>query len=128
METENMKSMEEPIVDFVDQEEELLNRELEEATDLISQKCRELKAICKQTVSRIADDWRETNGNPYIRQTTTYKVEIFRNPNDETPIDTFQKTDVKSYSFRALAIATGVAAVIFCASGSIIKKMLTPGE
>ena len=122
METENMKSMEEPIVDFVDQEEELLNRELEEATDLISQKCRELKAICKQTVSRIADDWRETNGNPYIRQTNTKKVEIFRHPGDETPIDTFQMTDVKSYSFRALAIATGITAVLLCATGSMMKK------
>ena len=127
MENENMNLMEEEI-DFVDQDAEALADEMEVATSRIAEKCRALKEVCKQTASRIADDWRETNGNPYIRQTTTYKVEIFRNPNDETPIDTFQKTDVKSYSFRALAIATGVAAVVFCASGSIIKKMLTPGE
>ena len=122
METENMKSMEEPIVDYVDQDAEFFAEELEAATDQISQKCRELKALCKQTANRIADDWKETNGNPYIRQTNTHKVEIFRNPGDETPIDTFQMTDVKSYSFRALAIAAGITAVLVCATGSMMKK------
>ena len=74
METENMKSMEEPIVDFVDQEEDLLTQELEEATDLISQKCRELKAICKQTVNRIADDWRETTATPISDRQTPKRL------------------------------------------------------
>lgn len=98
------------------------------ATDQIAQKCREIKELCAKTATRLADDWRETNGNPYIRQTRTCKIEIFRNANDETPVDTFQMTDVKSYSARALAIATGVAAVIYCASGSLVRKLLTPGD
>ena len=121
MENENMNLMEEEI-DFVDQDAEALADEMEVATSRIAEKCRALKEVCKQTASRIADDWRETNGNPYIRQTNTKKVEIFRHPGDETPIDTFQMTDVKSYSFRALAIATGITAVLLCATGSMMKK------
>lgn len=128
MENENMNLIEEEAVDFIEQDAEALADGMEIATDRITEKCRELKELCKQTANRIADDWRETKGNPYIRQTNTHKIEIFRHPDDETPIDTFQMTDVKAYSFRALAIATGVAAVLFCASGSIIKKMITPGE
>jgi hypothetical protein len=120
MEHENMELIEE--VNFVEQDADALADEMEIAVDTISQKCREIKALWKQTASRIADDWKETNGNPYIRQTFTRKVEIFRKAGDETPIDSFQMTDVKSYSFRALAIATGIAATLFCVTGSLMKK------
>lgn len=135
MENENMNIIEQeeatPVtetVDFIEQDAEVLADEMVVATDRITQKCREIKELCAKTANRIADDWRETNGNPYIRQTHTYKVEVFRKPGDTTPVDTFQMTDVKSYSLRALALATGIAAVLFCASGNIVKKLFTPGE
>lgn len=112
----------------VEEPEEVVAEEVATAKDQIAQKCQEIKDICAKTAYRLADDWRETNGNPYIRQTRTTKIEIFRNPNDETPVDTFQTTDVKSYSLRALAIATGIASILFCASGSLVRKFLTPED
>ena len=112
----------------VEEAEEIANDETVVAQNQIAEKCREIKELCAKTANRLADDWRETNGNPYIRQTHTTKIEIFRTPNDETPVDTFQTTDVKSYSLRALAIATGIASILFCASGNIVRKLLTPGE
>ncbi len=122
------EAVEEIALDVVDEAEELVVDEVVTPQDQIAQKCREIKELCAKTASRLADDWRETNGNPYIRQTRTTKIEIFRTPNDETPVDTFQTTDVKSYSLRALAIATGIASILFCASGNLVRKFLTPGE
>ena len=113
---------------IIAEEAEIIADEMIAATDQIAQKCREIKNFCEKAANRLAEDWRETNGNPYIRQTHTTKIEIFRNPNDETPVDSFQTTDVKSYSLRALAIAAGITAVLFCASGNIVKKMFTLGE
>ena len=94
----------------------------------IAAKCREIKEVCTKAADRLADDWRETNGNPYIKYTTTSKIEVFANPNDETPVDAFQTTRVKAFSFRAVAIATGVASVFLCASGALAKKFFNPGE
>ena len=133
MENENMNMISEELEAMIASEEEMLAEEAEiiademiAATNTIADKCREIKELWAKTANRLADDWRETNGNPYIRQTHTCKIEIFRNPDDETPVDSFQTTDVKSYSLRALAIATGIASILFCASGSLIKKFLTP--
>lgn len=139
MENENMNltPVEEPVTveeiapDVVDEAEEVVVDDIDEvatAKDQIAQKCQEIKELCTKTANRLADDWRETNGNPYIRQTRTTKIEVFRNPNDETPVDTFQISDVKSYSLRALALATGIASILFCASGSIVRKFLTPED
>lgn len=135
MENENMNMISEELEAMIASEDEMLAEEAEiiademmAATNSIAEKCREIKELCAKTANRLAEDWRETNGNPYIRQTHTCKIEIFRNPNDETPVDSFQTTDVKSYSLRALAIATGIASVLFCASSSLIKKFLTPGN
>ena len=130
---ENMNMIEQEtnateVVDFVEQDAEALAEGMVVATDGIAEKCKEIKELCLKTANRLADDWRETNGNPYIRQTHTYKVEIFRKPGDTTPVDTFQMTDVKSYSLRALALATGIATVLFCASGNIVKKLVSPIE
>lgn len=123
-----LTNAEETAIELAVEEAEELAEEVLSAKDQIAQKCQEIKELCAKTANRLADDWRETNGNPYIRQTHTYKVEIFRGPDDDTPVDTFQMTDVKSYSLRALAIATGIASVLFCASGSLVKKFLTPGN
>ena len=128
MENENMNLIpEEEAIELVEEAEEAVD-EVSAAKEQIAQKCREIKEICAKTALRIADDLKETKGNPYIRQTHTYKMEIFRKPTDTTPIDTFQMTEVKSYSLRALALATGIASALFCASGVIVKKLINPAE
>ena len=110
------------IVDEIAAEEEIVEK------NPIAAKCREIKDVCTKTADRLADDWREANGNPYIKYTTTSKIEVYAHPNDETPIDAFQTTRVKAFSFRAIAIATGVASVFLCVSGAFAKKFFNPGE
>ena len=96
----------------------------ESATDVLSRKCREVKEACCGTIDRIIYDLRETNYNPYIKQTRINRVEIYRNCNEEEPIDTFETTDVKSYSAKALAVAGVAAALLVVASNGIIRKFL----
>lgn len=105
-------------------EEEVCEEEAESATERLSRKCQEVKAACCDTINRIIYDLKETNYNPYIKQTRITRVEIFRSSADEEPIDTFETTDVKSYSAKALAAATAAAALLVVASGGIVKKFL----
>ena len=106
-------------------EEETAEEEDEEsATSKLSRKCQEVKDACCDTIDRIVYDLKETNFNPYIKQTRITRVEIFRNCNEEQPIDTFETTDVKSYSAKALLVAGAAAALLVVASNGIIKKFL----
>ena len=105
-------------------EEEACEEEVESATEKICRKCQEVKTACCDTINRIIYDLKETNYNPYIKQTRITRVEIFRNSTDEEPLDTFETTDVKSYSAKALAAATAAAALLVVASNGIVKKFL----
>ena len=105
-------------------EEEACEEEIESATEKICRKCQEVKTACCDTINRIIYDLKETNYNPYIKQTRITRVEIFRNSTDEEPLDTFETTDVKSYSAKALAAATAAAALLVVASNGIVKKFL----
>ena len=104
-------------------EAEEVEEEAEEA-DVLTRKCQEVKTACCDTIERIMYDLKETNFNPYIRQTRINRVEIFRTCNDEQPIDTFETTDVKSYSAKAFAVASAAAALLVVASNGIIRKFL----
>ncbi len=105
-------------------EEACEEEETESATDKLTRKCQEVKTACCDTIDRIVYDLKETNFNPYIKQTRINRIEIFRNCNEEQPIDTFETTDVKSYSAKALAVATAAAALLVVASNGIIRKLL----
>ena len=105
-------------------EEAVEEVEEECATDMLSRKCQEVKNVCCDTINRIIYDLKETNYNPYIKQTRITRVEIFRNSTDEEPIDTFENTDVKSYSAKALAVASAAAALLVVASNGIVRKFL----
>ena len=104
--------------------EEEVEEEEECAADMLSRKCQEVKSVCCDTINRIIYDLKETNYNPYIKQTRITRVEIFRNSTDEEPIDTFENTDVKSYSAKALAVASAAAALLVVASNGIVRKFL----
>jgi hypothetical protein len=96
----------------------------ESATAKLSRKCQEVKDACCGTIDRIVHDLKETNFNPYIKQTRITRVEIYHNCNEETPIDTFEMVDEKSYSAKAFAVATAAAALLVVASNKVIKKFL----
>ncbi len=98
--------------------------EEETATQKLSRKCQEAKAACCGTIDRIARDLKETNYNPYIKQTRTYKLEIYRDCNDEEPIDVYETVDTKSFSAKALALATVSAAALVIATNGIVKRII----
>ena len=104
--------------------EEAAEETEEGATEKLSRKCQEVKSACCNTIDRIVRDLKETNFNPYIKQTKITRVEIYRNCNEEQPIDTFETTDVKSYSAKALLAASAAAALLVVASNGIIRKFL----
>ena len=119
------EDVEEVVGEITDEEaEEEVEEKAESATDKLSRKCQEVKTACCDTIDRIVYDLKETNFNPYIKQTRINRIEIFRNCNEEQPIDTFETTDVKSYSAKALAVATAAAALLVVASNGIIRKIL----
>ena len=109
----------------VEEEVEEAAEECEECTaDILSRKCQEIKDACCSTIDRIVNDLKETDYNPFIKQTRTTRIEIFRDNSEEELIDTFETTDVKSYSAKALLVATAAAALLVATSGSLIKRVL----
>ena len=104
--------------------EEAADETEEGATEKLSRKCQEVKSACCNTIDRIVRDLKETNFNPYIKQTRITRVEIYRNCNEEQPIDAFEMVDEKSYSAKAFAVATAAAALLVVASNKVIKKFL----
>ena len=104
--------------------EEEVEENAESATEKLSRKCQEVKDACCSTIDRIVYDLKETNFNPYIKQTRINRIEIFRNCTEEAPIDTFETTDVKRYSAKALLVASAAAALLVVASNKVVRKFL----
>ena len=120
-----LEDVEEVVGEVAEEEAEEEVEEAEEsATEKLSRKCQEVKSACCSTIDRIIYDLKETNFNPYIKQTRINRIEIFRNCNEEEPIDTFETTDVKSYSAKALLVASAATALLVAASGKVVKKFL----
>ena len=118
------EDVEEIVSEAADEETTEETVEEESATAKLSRKCEEVKAACCSTIDRIVYDLKETNFNPYIKQTRITRVEIYRNCNEEQPIDSFETTDVKSYSAKALLVAGVATALLVAASGKVVKKFL----
>lgn len=122
--------VEEVVGEIADDTTEEVAQEVEEnateesATAKLSRKCQEVKDACCGTIDRIVRDLKETNYNPYIKQTRITRVEIYRNCNEETPVDAFEMVDEKSYSAKAFALATAAAALLVVGSNKVIKKFL----
>ena len=115
---------EEVVGEIVDEEVEEAEEAEESTGEILVRKCQEVKDACCNTIDRIICDLKATDYNPYIKQTRTTRIEIFRNSDDEEPIDTFETTDVKSYSAKALLVATAAAALVVATSGSLIRRIL----
>lgn len=97
---------------------------VESRKDMLARKCREVKDACRSTADRLAKDLKETCGNPYVKCTSTCRVDIYKHPDDETPIDTFYTEKVKATSLRALAVAGTVAFALMCTAECVVKKFL----
>ena len=96
----------------------------ESASEMLSRKCAEVKQACCDTIDRIARDLKESNYKPYFKQTRTYKLEVYRDCNEEEPIDVYETEDVKSFSARALLAASATAMVLTWVTKNAVKKIL----
>jgi hypothetical protein len=126
---------EEPVQIFeeIDQADELVEAEdAEEAVEkktpadyrqMIRSKCEEVQAHVKGTAARISRDLEETNGNPFFRQTVTYKLEVLRAPDDEEPVDVFVATQVRSFSLCSLALIGAASLLLKNAGEKLLKKL-----
>lgn len=114
MEEETVLHMEEPTA--------------EEKTGTGSDKCcfakkyREAKESCRSLVARIRKDLRETDGNPYIRATTTRRYDLYRSPQDQEPIDSFVLKRSGGYALRTMILTAGILTVAYIALGHRRKK------
>ncbi|MBQ8310034.1 MAG: hypothetical protein IJX80_03365 [Clostridia bacterium] len=117
---EETAAAEEVVEDVVEEVEEAA----ETAKEKLLRKCNEVKASCRSTADRIVNDLKECDYNPYFKQTRTYKLEVYRNCNEEEPIDVYETTDVKCFSARALAVAGTAAALLAVATNCVVKKLL----
>ena len=70
-----------------------------------SERYESARCACRGMLERLKNDLKATNGNPYIRATSTVRYEILRSPSDEEPIDTFEFQKSNGCSLRTLALA-----------------------
>ncbi len=94
------------------------------ACDTLQAKCDEVRTACKDVMRRLSNDLEQTNYNPYIRSTTTYKYEILKKSTDTEPVDVFEFQRTRGFSLRAMAITTALVAAADVAVGKLLKKKL----
>ena len=99
-----------------------ISEAVSQARGTLQSKYDEARTACKGLMQRIASDLEETNYNPYIRSTTTYKYEILRNSKDTDPIDTFEFKRTSGFSLRAMAITSAIVAMTDVAVTRLFKK------
>ncbi|MBE6601090.1 MAG: hypothetical protein E7637_01090 [Ruminococcaceae bacterium] len=82
-----------------------------------------VKKSCSATLDRLTKDWKETKGNPCIKQTAVYRMDVYKTPSDEHPIDSFGIERCKTYSLRALALLGIAAAALICTADILLGKI-----
>ncbi len=95
----------------------------ESSKDLFNRKCREVREAVQSTMTRLANDWKECDGNPHIKYTRTTQIDIYRKPDDEEPIDSFRTVETQSLSARSLALLGIGSLVLSCTAKSIVKNV-----
>ena len=91
----------------MDEETILTEEETAEKAEF-SKRYADAKCACGGMIARLKNDLKATNGNPFIRATSTVRYEILQNPTDEEPIDTFEVQKTSGCSLRTLAVAAAV--------------------
>ena len=69
-----------------------------------TQPCHLQKPTCSQLWERLGRAWRATDHKPYIKKTTSCRVEIYRQPLDTEPIDSLCTEKSHSFSLRGLLL------------------------
>ena len=110
-------------IDFeIEEKTNRVSEAISQAKDNIQEKCDAAKSACKGLIERLSYDMEQTDYNPYIRSTTTRKIEILRSAEDTEPVDVFEFEKTAGFSLRAMAITAAVVAVADIAVAKILKK------
>ena len=110
-------------IDFeIEEKTSRVSEAISVAKDNIQEKCDAAKSACKGLIDRLTYDLEQTDYNPYIRSTTTRKIEILRTAEDTEPVDVFEFEKSAEFSLRAMAITAAVVAVADIAVAKILKK------
>ena len=111
----------------MDAEKEILTEQPESkdaqcpCSELFLKKCDEIYQEWRTTADRFRKDLDACGGNPYIRETTIHKLEIFKSPSDTTPVDTFETKKVQGFSLCTLLMAGGMALILSCCAPKKFK-------
>ncbi len=97
---------------------------VKQAKDTVQEKYDEARLACKDLMDRLNYDLQQTGYNPYIRTTTTRKIEVLRSSTDPNPVDVFEFENTKGFSLRSMAITVALVAAADVATKLIIKKKL----
>lgn len=89
--------------------------------ELFLQKCEEIHDAWTTMANRLKKDWEACGNNPYIKETTVYKVEVFRNREDQEPVDTFVTEKSQGFSLSTLLLAGGAALILSCCAPKKFK-------
>ena len=84
-------------------------------------KCEEIHDAWTSTATRVKKSLKACGGNPYIKETTVYKVEVFRNREDKEPVDTFVTEKSQGFSLSTLLLAGGAALILSCCAPKKFK-------
>ena len=93
-----------------------------EIPNCVEQKCRQLKNACAAAMDRLTRDWKTANKNPFLKQSTVCRVDVYRRPMDTEPMDSFCTEQSHSCTLRALLMMGAAAAAIITLVHCCSKK------
>ncbi len=85
----------------------------------ISDECRRIGRICRTTASRIKADWKQTDGGPYLKQSASYRLELYKDRDSDTPVDRFSVEKTNTCALRTLLLAAAGTVATMCVLGCI---------
>ena len=85
-------------------------------------KCDEVHGAWNRATARLKKDWKACCGNPFVRQTTVHKVEVFRTSEDQEPVDTFEIKHSHGVSARIFLMAVGTTLILSCLLSNCKEK------
>jgi len=91
------------------------------ATADTTPKSHTFKRLCRTTASHWRAAWKQTDGMPRIKQTASYRLDVYQDADQKTPVDHFYAEKTNTCNLRTLLIAAA-AAVLVCFLGGITSK------
>ena len=78
-----------------------------------------VKQTCRATANRLKKDWKQTGGGPYLKQTASYRLELDKDRNADTPVDRFSVEKTNTCALRTLLLAAAGTVATMCVLGCI---------